>query len=118
MKKFLLLFLIVPLSLLSQSFEFLQIKVNEASMKKDYEKFHKVTFEEGVEETIIFLADRYMPTKKFPDKAIDILDETASYVRQKKKEAMQSSKTFDYNIKKALKIIDQSNIKNFIKNRF
>ena len=39
MKKFLLLFLIVPLSLLSQSFEFSQIKVNEASMKKDYEKF-------------------------------------------------------------------------------
>jgi ATP-dependent Clp protease ATP-binding subunit ClpA len=54
-------------------------------IKKDYEKFHKVNFEEGVEETIIFLADRYMPTKKFPDKAIDILDETASYVRQKKK---------------------------------
>ena len=54
-------------------------------IKKDYEKFHNVTFEDGVEETIIFLADRYMPTKKFPDKAIDILDETASYVRQKKK---------------------------------
>ena len=39
MKKLLLLFLLVPLSLFSQSFEVLQMKVSDASMKKDYEKF-------------------------------------------------------------------------------
>ena len=39
MKKLLLLFLLVPLSLFSQSYEVLQMKVSDASMKNDYEKF-------------------------------------------------------------------------------
>ena len=39
MNKLLVVFLIVPLSLFSQSFGVLQIKVNDASMKNDYEKF-------------------------------------------------------------------------------
>jgi len=39
MKKILLLFLLVPLSLFSQSFEVSQIKVSDASMKNDYEKY-------------------------------------------------------------------------------
>lgn len=54
-------------------------------IKKDYEEFHHVSFEDDVMETIVFLTERYMPTKKFPDKAIDVMDETASFVRQRKK---------------------------------
>ena len=39
MKKILLLFILAPLCLFSQSFEVMQIKVSDASMKNDYEKF-------------------------------------------------------------------------------
>lgn len=39
-----------------------------------YEKFHKVTYEEGTVDLCVDLADRYLKTKFFPDKAFDIID--------------------------------------------
>ena len=39
-----------------------------------YEKFHGVTYAEGVIDTCVDLADRYMKNKFFPDKAFDIMD--------------------------------------------
>jgi ATP-dependent Clp protease ATP-binding subunit ClpA len=41
---------------------------------KHYEKFHNVTYEEGTTDLCVDLADRYMKSKFFPDKALDILD--------------------------------------------
>lgn len=45
------------------------------NLKKSYEDFHKVIYEENVVETIVKLSHRYITDRQFPDKAIDILDE-------------------------------------------
>lgn len=41
---------------------------------KHYEKFHNVTYDEGTTDLCVDLADRYMKSKFFPDKALDIMD--------------------------------------------
>lgn len=58
-------------------------------ISKDYSSHHGVTFEEGIFEYIVNLAERYMTDKNFPDKAIDILDEVSS---KKKLEVIPKSK--------------------------
>lgn len=41
---------------------------------KEYEDFHQVKIKEEVVEKIVEYCDYYMPGRKFPDKAIDVLD--------------------------------------------
>jgi ATP-dependent Clp protease ATP-binding subunit ClpC len=48
------------------------------NIKERYEDFHKVTYTEGAINEIIYLADRYITNREFPDKAIDIMDEAGS----------------------------------------
>ena len=67
---------------------FQTVKINEPSkdetieilngIKKSYEQFHGVTYEQDVIPAIVNLTSRYMTDRNFPDKAIDILDETGS----------------------------------------
>ena len=45
------------------------------NLRQSYEEYHKVHYEDNVFETIIMLSDRYITDRKFPDKAIDVLDE-------------------------------------------
>ena len=47
-------------------------------VKVSYEKFHNVKFNLKCLKTIVDLCDEYMPTKKFPDKAFDVLDEAGA----------------------------------------
>lgn len=42
--------------------------------KKSYETFHGVTYNDLIISNIIELADKYLPYRRFPDKAFDILD--------------------------------------------
>ena len=42
--------------------------------KKEYEDFHNVKIQEKVLEQIVKYCAYYMPQRKFPDKAIDVLD--------------------------------------------
>lgn len=42
--------------------------------KKEYEDFHNVKIQEKVLEQIVKYCEYYMPQRKFPDKAIDVLD--------------------------------------------
>lgn len=42
--------------------------------KKEYEDFHQVTIQEEVLKKIVKYCTYYMPQRKFPDKAIDVLD--------------------------------------------
>lgn len=49
-------------------------------IKKSYEDFHKVRYEDGVIEACVKLADRYISERNLPDSAIDILDEIGSQV--------------------------------------
>ena len=50
-------------------------------IQKNYETYHRVNFTPEALETSIVLSQRYMPEKKLPDKAIDLLDEAASSLR-------------------------------------
>jgi len=47
-------------------------------IKDKYEQFHGVRYNAGVISEIIYLCDRYVTDKNFPDKAIDVLDEVGS----------------------------------------
>lgn len=47
-------------------------------IKKKYEVFHRVIYEDDVIPTIVKLSRRYIPEKVLPDKAIDILDEAGA----------------------------------------
>ncbi|MFO0748644.1 MAG: AAA family ATPase [Myxococcota bacterium] len=67
---------------------FQTVEVNEPSrddavlilegLKKEYEKFHNVVFLKGVVEAAVDMSMRYVPDRKLPDKAIDVLDETGA----------------------------------------
>lgn len=59
----------------------LQTKEILMSSKKQFEDFHGVIYPEQIIEDIIFLCEKYIPYKKFPDKAFDILDLLGSRVK-------------------------------------
>lgn len=44
-------------------------------IKTKYETFHNVRYNNKVLQEVVFLCDRYITDKNFPDKAIDIMDE-------------------------------------------
>jgi ATP-dependent Clp protease ATP-binding subunit ClpC len=53
-------------------------------VKKDYENYYKCTINDTILKRIVHLSDRFVTNRKFPDKAIDILDEVGSFVYNKK----------------------------------
>ncbi len=50
-------------------------------LKEKFEAYHAVKFEEGTLERAVSLSNRYMPSRRLPDKAIDLLDEAAAKVK-------------------------------------
>lgn len=50
-------------------------------LRKHYEEYHGVTISDAVLEDTVMLADRYVNDRFMPDKAIDLLDETAAHLR-------------------------------------
>jgi len=48
------------------------------NIKQKYEDFHLVTYSEESIKACVKLADKYMPDRFFPDKAIDLLDEVGA----------------------------------------
>lgn len=50
-------------------------------LRKHYEKYHGVKISDEVIESTTSLAERYINDRFMPDKAIDLLDETAAYLR-------------------------------------
>lgn len=53
-------------------------------IKEDYEKFHQVKLDNKYCYYIAKIAENKMANKKFPDKAIDLMDETMSVTKAKK----------------------------------
>lgn len=53
-------------------------------LRKHYESFHGVKVSDEVLADIVTFADRYINDRFMPDKAIDLLDETASHLRVNK----------------------------------
>lgn len=50
-------------------------------LRKHYEEFHNVTISDEVLEDTVTLAKRYINDRFMPDKAIDLVDETAAHLR-------------------------------------
>ncbi len=48
-------------------------------LKKKYEEFHKVSYQKSALEYAVDLSIQYLPERRLPDKAIDILDESGAY---------------------------------------
>lgn len=75
---------------------FQPIEVKEPSLKdcekillgvaKSYEKFHHITISKEAVKKAVTLSDRYIQDRFLPDKALDLLDETSSRIRNKKQE--------------------------------
>ncbi len=55
-----------------------ETKLILAGVVKQYEKFHGVTYAPGTTDLCVDLADRYMKSKFFPDKAFDIMDSSGA----------------------------------------
>ncbi len=53
-------------------------------IKSRYEEHHKLTITDEAVQVAVELASRYVPDRFLPDKAIDLIDETASRVRIKR----------------------------------
>lgn len=50
-------------------------------LRKQYETHHKVTIDDAAIDAAVKLSIRYLPDKKLPDKAIDIMDEAGAAAR-------------------------------------
>jgi len=50
-------------------------------IKDRYEKFHMVTYNPGAVDTAVYQANRYIPDRFLPDKAIDLIDEAGARVK-------------------------------------
>ncbi|MFA6486354.1 MAG: ATP-dependent Clp protease ATP-binding subunit [Candidatus Magasanikbacteria bacterium] len=63
-----------------------------AGVKKNYERYHNVIITDDAVKAAVELSVRYLPSKFLPDKAIDLLDETASAKRLTAKTAPWENK--------------------------
>lgn len=53
-------------------------------LRKHYEEFHNVSISDEILSDVVHLAKRYINERFMPDKAIDLLDETAAHLRVEK----------------------------------
>jgi len=53
-------------------------------VKKEYESYYKCSINDSILKRIVHLSDRFVTNRKFPDKAIDVLDEVGSFVYNQK----------------------------------
>ncbi|MCD6283254.1 ATP-dependent Clp protease ATP-binding subunit [bacterium] len=49
-------------------------------LRKEYEKHHHVSITDDALRQAIYLSERFIPDRKLPDKAIDVMDEAAAWV--------------------------------------
>jgi len=50
-------------------------------LQEHYEKFHVVSYEDGIIDKLVDMTDRYIKNKHFPDKALDIMDAAGAKVK-------------------------------------
>ncbi len=68
-------------------------------LKKHYEDFHGVTISDIVLQDTVALAGRYIQDRYMPDKAIDLLDETAAHLRVDKGKTPPQVRTLQKDLK-------------------
>ena len=88
-----------------------QTKKIMMSSKKSFEEFHEVSFSEEMINNLIYLCDKYMPYRKFPDKAFDVLDTVSSRVKIKNFKIPQSLVSLEKKIKKDLENMDSETVR-------
>ncbi len=88
-----------------------QTKQIMMSSKKGFEEFHEVSFSEEMINNLIYLCDKYMPYRKFPDKAFDILDTISSRVKIKNFKMPQSLVSLEKKIKRDLEKMDSQAVR-------
>jgi len=71
--------------------------------KFSYEDFHTVGYSEEIIDLIIDLCEEYLPTKKFPDKAFDILDESGAKTKKVNVVRPQKAKDMEADLMRAQK---------------
>jgi ATP-dependent Clp protease ATP-binding subunit ClpC len=52
-----------------------------SALLPQYEKFHDVTFAEGIAEAAVYASGRFLPHRFLPDRALDLIDEAAAAVK-------------------------------------
>jgi len=73
-------------------------------IKHYYESFHKVLYPQSLIDLIINLSERFLPERKFPDKAIDILDQAGSRAKIRAFQRPDSAKLLEKEIEKLMDI--------------
>lgn len=61
-------------------------------LKVKYEAHHGVTIDDATIERTVYLSDRYMSERFMPDKALDLLDETAAHIRVERSHMPESQR--------------------------
>lgn len=68
-------------------------------IKSKYEEYHNVKYPLGILKEIVFLCERYIVDKNFPDKAIDVLDEIGAKARVTQYDEAETITNIDTEIK-------------------
>src|SRR5450759_3904252 len=72
-------------------------------VRERYETFHRVRYTADAIKTAVYQANRYIPDRFFPDKAIDILDEAGAKVKLRKTADTQNLRRLENEIKQIVK---------------
>jgi ATP-dependent Clp protease ATP-binding subunit ClpC len=70
--------------------------------KTQFEDFHNVNFSEEVVKDLIYLCEKYMPYRKFPDKALDMMDFIGSKIKIRNFKMPKNIKQLEKKIKATL----------------
>lgn len=91
------------------------IKILEG-LKPKYEEYHNVVYPEETIRTAVKLADRYLPARFFPDKAIDVLDEAGARSRIHMERCLPDLSELDKQIAEAEKTkLDAAMVEDFVR---
>jgi ATP-dependent Clp protease ATP-binding subunit ClpC len=85
-------------------------------IKKNLEKYHHVNINNQAIKTSAQLAEKYLPDKFFPDKAIDIIDQAAAKTKINNKQNNLYKKLFEY--ESLLKLKSNQKEKNILQENF
>lgn len=87
-----------------------------SGLKKNYEDFHQVAIEDSAVRAAVELSERYISGKFLPDKAIDVLDETAAAKRLSCKNTPDENEL--YNLRNELRAVRSDKEKAALGDRF
>ena len=76
-------------------------------MRKNYEEHHRLVISDEALEAAVSMSSRYITDRFLPDKAIDLIDETASRVRMYKSDTAKTSKKVMAELREARKQLNQ-----------